>query len=159
VTGSPSESRNQALLLLLGRRIRALREQKGLTQEGFASSCGISISFASLLERGARSPSYETLVDVARGLDVPMAELFRDADGEGDEDPALMQLVEFARHSRLTHAQVDRLVAVARAMFDLSGPTAPPSARVTCEVDGCTRPVLAKGLCTSHYHRARRSKG
>ncbi|HYX92521.1 MAG TPA: helix-turn-helix transcriptional regulator, partial [Myxococcaceae bacterium] len=41
---------------------RSLRERRGMTQEDFAQRGGISISFASLLERGERSPSYETLV-------------------------------------------------------------------------------------------------
>src|ERR671914_379353 len=62
----------------LARRIRALRERLGLTQEDFATRCGISVSFASLLERGERSPSYETLVDVSEALEVPLSELFRD---------------------------------------------------------------------------------
>jgi hypothetical protein len=29
------------------------------------------------------------------------------------------------------------------------------SARAACSVAGCGRPVLAKGLCRSHYYRAR----
>ena len=29
---------------------------------------------------------------------------------------------------------------------------------VTCSEAGCERPVLAKGLCASHYHRARRAR-
>ena len=55
-------------LVMLARRVRALRESLRLTQEEFATRCGISVSFASLLERGERSPSYETLVDVAKSL-------------------------------------------------------------------------------------------
>jgi transcriptional regulator with XRE-family HTH domain len=61
----------------LARRIRALRERRGLTQEDFAARCGISVSFASLLERGERSPSYETLLQVASALGLPPSELFR----------------------------------------------------------------------------------
>jgi hypothetical protein len=29
---------------------------------------------------------------------------------------------------------------------------------VRCAVEGCGRPVLARGLCAPHYHRARRAR-
>jgi transcriptional regulator with XRE-family HTH domain len=149
------------LLRVLAQRIRALRERQGLTQEDFASRCGISVSFASLLERGERSPSYETLVLVADALETPLSELFRDATDSPYDDPYFLKLLEFARRRRLSRAQVDRLVAVGDAMFDQMEPKSPralPRAMPTCSEDECRRPVLAKGLCASHYHRARRAK-
>ena len=60
-----SEDRARNLLNGVARKIRTLRERHGMTQEDFAARCGISVSFASLLERGERTPSYETLVQVA----------------------------------------------------------------------------------------------
>lgn len=151
-------------LRVLARRIRSLRERRGLTQEDFAQRSGISVSFASLLERGERSPSYETLVQVAAALEVPVGELFRDLGGGGYDDPYFGKLLDFARRARLNRAQVDRLLAVATAMFDV----APVNTRVAqtnrarpaanCSEEGCSRPVLAKGLCASHYHRARRAR-
>lgn len=156
-------ARAKEQLSALARRIRALRERKGMTQEEFAARCGISVSFASLLERGERSPSYETLVEVAQALEVQMAELFRTAVLEGYDDPYYARLVEFARKARMSRPQVDRLLAVGQAMFGIEGggqanlpPSRPEGA--TCSVEGCSRPVLAKGLCTSHYHRARRAR-
>ena len=135
-----------------------------MTQEDFAQRGGISISFASLLERGERSPSYETLVQVAAALEVPLAELFRDISGHAYDDPYFGRLVEFARRARLSRSQIDRLLAVASAMFDLA-PQAPRAngndrARTVavCSEHGCGRPVLARGLCASHYHRARRAR-
>jgi DNA-binding XRE family transcriptional regulator len=152
-------------LQALARRIRGLRERKGMTQEDFAQRSGISVSFASLLERGERSPSYETLVQVASALQVPLAELFQDVNGHGYDDPYFGRLTDFARRSRLSRSQVDRLLAVASAMFDLL-PTSGPSANgiegakatAVCSQQGCERPVLARGLCASHYHRARRAR-
>ncbi|MBX5484257.1 MAG: helix-turn-helix domain-containing protein [Myxococcaceae bacterium] len=152
-------------LRLLARRIRALRERHGLTQEDFAQRSGISVSFASLLERGERSPSYETLVQVAAALEVPLAELFRDFSGAGYDDPYYGRLVDFARRAKLTRAQVDRLLAVAVAMFEVapqqsgrnSGPVRTRESAV-CSEEGCGRAVLARGMCASHYHRARRAR-
>jgi transcriptional regulator with XRE-family HTH domain len=154
--------RAKELLQALARRLRALRERQGLTQEDFAARCGISVSFASLLERGERSPSYETLVQISDALEISLADLFREpGEAAGYDDPYYVKLLELARRRRLTRAQVDRLVAVAEAMFNEAGErpaTAPRPPATACSEQGCGRPVLAKGLCASHYHRARRAK-
>ncbi|HLM43710.1 MAG TPA: helix-turn-helix transcriptional regulator, partial [Myxococcaceae bacterium] len=118
-SSSPSAQDASGHLQGLARRIRMLRERRGLTQEDFAARCGISVSFASLLERGERSPSYETLVQVAGALGVPLAELFR---AEDDEAAGAHRLVEFARARHLTRTEVDRLLAVAEAMFTERAP-------------------------------------
>lgn len=150
------------MLEALARRIRNLRERRALTQDEFATRCGISVSFASLLERGERSPSYETLVTIAEALEVPLSELFRDPGSEPVEDPYHARLLDFARKARLSHTQVDRFISVGTAMFDLS-PVAASELRkktlpTTCTLSGCGRPVLARGMCTSHYHKARRGQ-
>jgi transcriptional regulator with XRE-family HTH domain len=146
-------------LAALGRRVRGLREALRLTQEAFARRCGISVSFASLLERGERSPSYETLLTIARALEVPVAELFREGPAAEATDAAQARLLDFARRSHLSRQQVERLIAVGRAMFglepdNLDGPSKSPR----CAVEGCDRPLLARGLCAPHYHRARRAR-
>lgn len=140
----------------LGKLVRGLREARGLTQDEFARRCAISVSYTSLLERGSRSPSYETLARIAQTLDVPTAELLRSEPGSSSDDVAHLRLLEFVKRARLTRAQVERLMAVARAMFDLdqelSGKVQP------CSVPGCGRPPLARGLCAPHYHRQRRAQ-
>ncbi|WP_422724029.1 helix-turn-helix domain-containing protein [Hyalangium rubrum] len=141
----------------LARRIRALRERSGLTQEDFAARCGISVSFASLLERGERSPSYETLLQVAAALGLPLSELFR---AEEEDEAGAERLVHFARARGLSRGDVDRLMAVAELMFSESRPRPelrPPEPE-GCAEPGCGRPVLARGLCVAHYHRARRAR-
>jgi transcriptional regulator with XRE-family HTH domain len=159
---SLSPARSAELLEKLAHRIRHLRERKGITQEEFASRCAISVSFASLLERGKRSPSYETLVQVADALETPVADLFRDLGGPAHEDPYLGRLIDFARAARLSRPQVDKLIAMAQLMFEIPADRRPPVARPrgeVCSVDRCGRPILAKGLCASHYHRQRRARG
>jgi transcriptional regulator with XRE-family HTH domain len=139
----------------LARRIRALRERRGLTQEDFARACGISVSFASLLERGERSPSYDTLLQVASAMGVPLAELFREPAAESDAGEE--RLLELARTRRLSRADVDRLLAVAELLFKDGGAEAQPEAARCSEAD-CAGKVLARGLCSAHYHRARRAR-
>lgn len=149
----------------LARRIRTLRERQRLTQEDFASRCGISVSFASLLERGERTPSYETLLTLADALQVSLAELLKESIDDPYDDPYFNRLSEFARKRRLSRAQIDRWVAVGEAMFPERALTTARGDRgglgdaATCSEPGCDRPVLAKGLCVSHYHRARRARG
>lgn len=143
----------------LARRVRSLREGQRLTQEEFARRCAISVSFASLLERGERSPSYETLVTIAKALEVPVADLFRDGPSLEAQDPSHARLLDFARRAHLTRGQVDRYVAVGYAMFGLEAERSSRAPRPQlCSHEGCERPVLARGLCAPHYHRARRRR-
>jgi transcriptional regulator with XRE-family HTH domain len=154
------EQAQRQALETLARRSRTRRESLRMTQEELAKKCGISVSFASLLERGARSPSYETLVDVAKALEVPLFELFKEGDGAESADPSHVRLLDFARKGGLTRAQVDRWIAVGHAMFGLEH-DARSRAKVQqlCAVEACTRPVLARGLCGPHYHQQRRRRG
>ncbi len=150
--------REEQSLAALGRRVRGLREGKGFTQEEFARRCGISVSFASLLERGERSPSYETLMTVARALEVPVAELFREGSSLEVNEPSHSRLVEFARRAHLSRQQVERWIAVGAAMFGLEPERLEGDRAARCAVEGCERPVLARGLCAPHYHRDRRAR-
>ena len=140
----------------LARRLRALRERRGWTQEDLAERAGLSVSFVSLLERGGRGPSQDTLVQVAEALGVPLVDLFR----EEDEGAGAHRLVDFAHARHLSRAQVDQLLAVAEQLFagDAAPASPPPPAPPACQEPGCGRPVLARALCTAHYHRARRAR-
>jgi transcriptional regulator with XRE-family HTH domain len=158
VSDHPSTDEAQAHLEALGRRVRALRETMRLTQEALSLRCGISVSFASLLERGERSPSYETLIAISRALEVPVSELFRDGPTFASDDPSHVRLLDFARKAQLTRAQVDRVIAVGHAMFGLEADSRKAGRVAGCSEEGCDRPVLARGLCGPHYHRARRAR-
>lgn len=156
---TPRPALLEASLKELGRTLRELRELKGKTQEQLARECGISVSFASLLERGERSPSWETLVQVAAVLQVHPSRLVAGHEpDELDEGPGWLRLVEFARTRRLERAQVDTWLRVGEALFPLHPQSTPAPEVAACSEDGCSRPVLAKGLCTSHYYRARRAR-
>ena len=55
-----------------GKRLRALRTERGLTQEELARQLGVSKSALCMYERGEREPRRETLLAIARlfGVDV-----------------------------------------------------------------------------------------
>lgn len=59
----------------LGHRMKALRQDCGLTLEGAAQRTGLALSTIHKIENGRVSPSYENLVRVARGYGVGMERL------------------------------------------------------------------------------------
>ena len=66
----------------LGAQLRSLRKTRELTLEQLAGRSGVSAGLLSQMERGQGNPSFNTLVQVAHALSVPVASLFRtDATG------------------------------------------------------------------------------
>ena len=59
-----------------GRRLKALRTSKQLTQEELARATNLSASFISSLERGIDAPSFATLEHLARALGISARDLF-----------------------------------------------------------------------------------
>lgn len=57
-------------LLALGRRVRGLRADAGLTQEGLAQASGLHWTYIGQIERGERNLTYLNVLALARGLDV-----------------------------------------------------------------------------------------
>jgi transcriptional regulator with XRE-family HTH domain len=63
---------------ILGGRLRQLRLAREWTQEQLAEAAGITSTYISDLERGEKVPSLSILLRLARGLDIPLAELLQD---------------------------------------------------------------------------------
>ena len=59
----------------LGRNLRRLRDEKGLSQEAFAHEAGIHRTYISDIERGARNPTITVVEKIALALDVTAAAL------------------------------------------------------------------------------------
>lgn len=52
-----------------------LRARRRMTQEELAHAAGVSRNYVGELEQGRRATTFEALILVARGLDVPLGEL------------------------------------------------------------------------------------
>ena len=63
--------------MLLGRRIRSLREMKGWTQQELGEAADINYKFLGAIERGQQNPSFDILVKVASALEVELPVLFQ----------------------------------------------------------------------------------
>jgi transcriptional regulator with XRE-family HTH domain len=63
----------------LGKKLRALREERGLSQRELAKLSGISANAVSLIERDENSPSVATLQRLASALNIKMSYFFEDA--------------------------------------------------------------------------------
>jgi len=76
--------------VIIGDRLRALREEKKFSQGDIEKKTGLLRCYISRVENGHTIPSVETLEKFARALEVPMYLLFY----EGEEPPKLPILLK-----------------------------------------------------------------
>ena len=62
----------------LGKKIKRMRNQKGLTQEELADRCELTKGYISQLENDLNSPSIATLTDILSALGSNLSEFFRE---------------------------------------------------------------------------------
>ncbi len=74
--------------MIIGDRLRGLREAKNLSQGDIEKRTGLLRCYISRVENGHTVPAIETLEKMARALEVPMYQLFYD----GEEPPKLSNL-------------------------------------------------------------------
>lgn len=58
------------------KRLKKLRQQKGMTQEELAEASGLSLSFIRSVEQCVNAPSFESLEALAKALNLDPKELF-----------------------------------------------------------------------------------
>jgi transcriptional regulator with XRE-family HTH domain len=58
-----------------GRRVRTLREKRGISQEQLAESAQLHWTYVSGIERGVRNPGLNTLGRLARALGISLSKL------------------------------------------------------------------------------------
>ena len=74
--------------MIIGDRLRALREEKNLSQGDIEKRTGLVRPYISRIENGHTIPAIETLEKLARAFEIPMYQLFYD----GEEPPKLPNL-------------------------------------------------------------------
>jgi len=76
--------------MLIGDRLRELREEKKLSQGDIEKRTGLLRCYISRVENGHTVPAIETLEKLARALEIPLYQLFYD----GDKPPQLPNLLK-----------------------------------------------------------------
>jgi transcriptional regulator with XRE-family HTH domain len=61
-----------------GAIVRALREERGLTQDQLAERAGVSATYIGFIERGDNVPTLTIILQIASALKVRSSELLRD---------------------------------------------------------------------------------
>ncbi|MGH9450965.1 MAG: helix-turn-helix domain-containing protein [Terriglobia bacterium] len=89
--------------MVIGERIKSLREQKGFSQGDIEKSSGLLRCYISRVEHGHTVPSLETLERFAAALGVPLYRLFY----LGDNAPATPHLTERKTLEELAEAEGD----------------------------------------------------
>jgi DNA-binding XRE family transcriptional regulator len=62
---------------VFGDNLRSYRKRANLTQEKLAEKAGLSVIFVSLLENGWRTASMDSLLRIAKALNVELSDLVR----------------------------------------------------------------------------------
>lgn len=60
----------------VGKRIKQLRTQQGLSQENFAFKCELDRTYITSVERGKRNISLENLEKIAKAFNMTLCEFF-----------------------------------------------------------------------------------
>ena len=61
----------------IGKRIKAARSSKGMSQEQLATESGIDRTHMGFIEQGRRKPTLSTLIKIVGSLNMSLEELFK----------------------------------------------------------------------------------
>jgi transcriptional regulator with XRE-family HTH domain len=75
----------EPIALRFGKRVRALRKQRELSQEDFALLCDLDRTYISGIERGRRNVSLRNIEVIATVLEVSLSDLFKDIERNVDD--------------------------------------------------------------------------
>jgi transcriptional regulator with XRE-family HTH domain len=102
--------------MIIGDRIRQLREQKGITRGEIEQFSGLDQSYLARIEQGRTVPPLETLERIAAALAVPLYWLFY-----AEEDPALAPPVVAAACQRPAEWRFTAELQLERRLQEVSG--------------------------------------
>jgi transcriptional regulator with XRE-family HTH domain len=93
--------------MIIGDRLRAVREEKKLSQGDIEKRTGLLRCYISRVENGHTVPAIETLEKMARALEIPLYQLFYD----GEKPPPLpsQRVGHVSRGCAVRHAVTEGL--------------------------------------------------
>lgn len=64
----------------LGFVMRRIRKERSLSQDALSAICNLDRSYISLIECGRKNPSLNSIFCFARGMDVPLQQIFSEVE-------------------------------------------------------------------------------
>jgi transcriptional regulator with XRE-family HTH domain len=83
--------------MIIGDRLRLLREQQKLSQNDIEQRTGLLRCYISRVENNHTTPSLETLEKMAGGLEIPLYQLFYEASGPPELPKLALDTKAYAR--------------------------------------------------------------
>lgn len=104
--------------ILLGQRIRSLRNTKGWTQQELGEHADVNYKFVGEIERGQQNPSFAVLVKIAAALGVELPELFRFEQEVLDRKQVEAQIKNIL--PSLPDGDLNRMLSVLRVLYPVN---------------------------------------
>ncbi|UPK44906.1 helix-turn-helix domain-containing protein [Paenibacillus pabuli] len=104
---------DREVLKLVGARIRALRKERGYSQESLGEKDGFHFSYIGQIERGEKNVSLVNLAKIAESLDVNLIQLFAYIEEEfevTEDEKQIKEIVQLLRDSSPDNIRVAKNV-------------------------------------------------
>ncbi len=98
----------------IGKRIRELREKRGLSQRDIERATGMAAAYISRVENGYTTPSLDSVQRFSAALAVPLHEMFRDGEPSKAKDPIAEMMAGYLRRMKPTDRE--SLLKLARSL-------------------------------------------
>lgn len=72
--------------VVVGKRIRAIRKSRNISQENLAENCGLHPTYIGQIERGEKCPTIDSLNKISEGLNISLSELFGNMENKKAND-------------------------------------------------------------------------
>ena len=128
--------------MVIGDRLRELREAKKLSQGDIEKRTGLLRCYISRVENGHTVPAIETLEKLARALEIPLYQLFYD----GAEPPKLPNLLKRKTADDIVWGSSGKQAAYLHKLRKCLSRTAEPDRKLIM--------VMAQKMTTGRNHRA-----
>ena len=85
------------ILKRVGKKIREIRKNRGLSQEALGEKAGLSSNYIGQIERGQKQVTLTTLARIAKSLRIDVSVLFEGVSEKTKQDEDLKLLLELAK--------------------------------------------------------------
>ena len=89
---------NVDILKHVGKKIREIRKNRGLSQEALGEKAGLSSNYVGQIERGQKQVTLTTLAKIAESLEIDVSQLFEESTSKKvKQEEELSFLIESAK--------------------------------------------------------------